>query len=72
MAGDNRNRIMRTKIDGFAKFWAVGAPAILLAISQMAFARETGSIERGDFRFTYGENGISALANPNDPFGATM
>lgn len=63
---------MRTKIDGFAKFWAVGAPAILLAISQMAFARETGSIERGDFRFTYGENGISALANPNDPFGATM
>jgi hypothetical protein len=31
-----------------------------------------GTINRGDFRFTYNERGISALANPRDPFGATL
>jgi hypothetical protein len=29
-------------------------------------------IEKGDFRFAYDERGISALANPHDPFGATL
>jgi hypothetical protein len=31
-----------------------------------------GTIERGDFRFSFDERGISALANPHDPFGATL
>ncbi len=30
------------------------------------------TIEKGDFRFSYDERGISALANPHDPFGATL
>lgn len=29
-------------------------------------------ISKGDFRFAYDERGISELANPNDPFGATL
>jgi Family of unknown function (DUF5695) len=32
----------------------------------------TGVIERGDFRFAYDERGISLVANPHDPFGATV
>jgi len=31
-----------------------------------------GTIEKGDFRFSYDDRGISALANPRDPFGATL
>jgi len=31
-----------------------------------------GVITRGDFRFAYDERGVSLLANPNDPFGATL
>lgn len=31
-----------------------------------------GTIEKGDFRFSYDERGVSALANPHDPFGATL
>ena len=31
-----------------------------------------GVIERGDFRFAYDERGISLVANPHDPFGATL
>lgn len=30
------------------------------------------TIERGSFRFAYDARGISLLANPNDPFGATL
>jgi hypothetical protein len=29
-------------------------------------------IEKGDFRFTCDERGVSALANPHDPFGASL
>jgi hypothetical protein len=32
----------------------------------------SGTIEKGAFRFTYDERGISGLANPQDPFGATL
>ena len=32
----------------------------------------TAVIEKGDFRFSCDERGISALANPHDPFGATL
>jgi hypothetical protein len=31
-----------------------------------------GIIEKGDFRFHYDQRGISGLANPHDPFGATL
>src|SRR6185436_5536094 len=31
-----------------------------------------GIITKGDFRFAYDERGVSGLANPNDPFGATI
>jgi hypothetical protein len=52
--------------------------AFVLALGAVTFpglarAQATpGTIERGNFRFNYDANGISALANPNDPFGATM
>ncbi len=29
-------------------------------------------IDKGDFRFAYDARGVSALANPHDPFGATL
>jgi hypothetical protein len=31
-----------------------------------------GTITKGDFRFAYDDRGISSLANPEDPFGATV
>jgi hypothetical protein len=31
-----------------------------------------GVVERGDFRFAYDDRGISLVANPHDPFGATL
>jgi hypothetical protein len=31
-----------------------------------------GVVERGDFRFAYDVRGISLVANPHDPFGATV
>jgi hypothetical protein len=31
-----------------------------------------GTIERGNFRFVYDERGVSGLANPHDPFRATL
>jgi hypothetical protein len=36
-------------------------------------AEETGgTIEKGDFRFSYDGGGITGLANPHDPFGAQI
>lgn len=37
-----------------------------------AAAQSPATIERGDFRFAYDARGISQLANPHDPFGATL
>ena len=31
-----------------------------------------GTIQNGDFAFTYGERGVSGLTNPHDPFGASI
>ena len=39
---------------------------------QAAPAATSGVIARDDFRFAYDQRGISSLANPNDPFGATL
>jgi hypothetical protein len=33
---------------------------------------QAGTVTSGDFRFAYDERGISLLANPHDPFGATL
>lgn len=45
-----------------------------LPFAQQSAAPKTpaGVIEKGDFRFSYDERGISGLANPRDPFGATL
>ena len=58
----------------------VGAAAVLLALAcaprpagtQTVPGPPPAAIEKGDFRFSYDERGISALANPHDPFGATL
>ena len=47
--------------------------AVLLGMPQAAGTQGVaGTIEKGDFRFAYDERGISGLANPHDPFGATL
>src|SRR6516162_7388228 len=37
-----------------------------------AAENSSGQIEKGDFRFTYDERGITGLADPHDPFGAQI
>ena len=47
--------------------------AALLGMPQAAGTQAAaGTIEKGDFRFTYDDRGVSGLANPHDPFGATL
>jgi hypothetical protein len=48
------------------------APVPYPAGTQTAAAAAPAAIEKGDFRFSYDERGISGLANPHDPFGATL
>jgi hypothetical protein len=48
------------------------APVPYPAGTQTAAIPSSGTIEKGDFRFSYDERGISGLANPHDPFGATL
>jgi hypothetical protein len=48
------------------------APVPARAGRQAVPGTSTATIEKGDFRFSYDERGISALANPHDPFGATL
>jgi hypothetical protein len=43
-----------------------------LAGTQAASGSSPATIEKGNFRFSYDERGISALADPHDPFGATL
>jgi hypothetical protein len=35
-------------------------------------AEKSGIIEKGNFRLSYDERGITGLANPHDPFDAEM
>ena len=52
---------------------AAGLGLALLTIPRLGGAATTsGTLEMGNFRFVYDANGISGLANPNDPFGATL
>jgi hypothetical protein len=49
---------------------------LILAVSPLPHRAQNpagpGVVEKGDFRFSYDERGISGLANPHDPFGATL
>src|SRR5262245_11070045 len=52
---------------------SLGPPANLVAVRPQAPTASTaGIINKGAFRFAYDERGVSSLANPNDPFGATL
>jgi hypothetical protein len=66
---------------------AMGTGALLLSIAGAALvgARQgvppagaptavgaAAAVDRGDFRFAYDARGVSALANPHDPYGATI
>jgi hypothetical protein len=57
---------------------ALAVPAAILAVSSGPATSPSGAaersivVERGDFRFACDERGVSALANPNDPFKATL
>ena len=51
--------------------WMSGVLSLLLTAQQPA-APAGGTIEKGNFRFSYNERGISGLANPHDPFGAAL
>lgn len=48
----------------------VGMFCVLLAVAQGS--ETSGTIQKGGFRISYDERGITGLANPTDPFGAEM
>ena len=48
------------------------APVPYPAGTQTAAAAAPATIEKGDFRFSCDDRGVSGLANPHDPFGATL
>ncbi|MCX6567614.1 MAG: DUF5695 domain-containing protein, partial [Candidatus Aminicenantes bacterium] len=57
--------------------WGAVLLAALIAVprpggTQTAPGVSTTTIEKGDFRFACDERGISGLADPHDPFGATL
>jgi len=57
----------------FMMLWLSGAMSFQVAAQQSVVAQTAaGTVEKGNFRFTYDERGISGLANPHDPFGATL
>jgi len=45
---------------------------VLWLTGSQASQASGGAIEKGAFRFVYDERGVSGLANPHDPFGATL
>jgi hypothetical protein len=66
-AGMNKRMFVRT-----ATVLLALIPLLTSAGRQAPPGAPTAVIEKGDFRFSYDERGISALANPHDPFGATL
>jgi hypothetical protein len=44
----------------------------LLVLGVGYAAENSGTIEKGNFRLSYDDRGITGLANPHDPFGAEM
>ncbi len=63
--------VKRTILCGAFLFLTL-APIPYTAGTQTAAVATPATIEKGDFRFSCDERGISALANPHDPFGATL
>jgi hypothetical protein len=54
-------------------FAAQIARLICFLVAGVGYAAEkSGTIEKGNFRVSYDERGITGLANPQDPFGAEM
>lgn len=45
---------------------------LLWLATASAAENSSGQIEKGDFRFSYDERGITGLADPHDPFGAQI
>src|SRR5512146_2098496 len=45
---------------------------VLWLTGSQASQTSGGTIEKGNFRFVNDERGVSGLANPHDPFGATL
>lgn len=46
--------------------------ALLIPLAALSAESSGGTIEKGDFRFTYDSRGVTGLANPHDPFGAQI
>jgi hypothetical protein len=79
-SASTRKITMRTRLSILLAGACAGLSAI--AIPQRADPPPSGAVQaqtpspgiinKGDFRFAYDERGISSLANPNDPFGATL
>ncbi len=60
-------------MNGIIMIWISGVLPLLMGVQQPAAAQvASGAMEKGNFRFTYDERGISGLANPHDPFGAVL
>jgi hypothetical protein len=51
---------------------ALACLTLVLSFGVLAVEAVTNQIERGSFRVTYDELGVTGLANPRDPFGAQM
>jgi len=56
-----------------APSFAVGIVLAFAALPQFPTVNAaSGVIEKGSFRFTYDERGVSGVANPEDPYGAQV
>jgi len=51
---------------------ALACLTVILSFGVWAVEAATNQIEKGSFRITYDELGVTGLANPRDPFGAQM
>jgi hypothetical protein len=51
---------------------ALGLACSVAVFLAQGAEKSTGVLEKGDFRLSYDERGITGLANPHDPFGAEM
>ncbi len=60
-------------MDALIRIWLTAVLPLLVVAQQPAAAPpQPGVIEKGSFRFSYDERGLSGLVNPHDPFGATL
>ncbi|HYH01404.1 MAG TPA: DUF5695 domain-containing protein [Terriglobales bacterium] len=50
---------------------ALALVCLFVLWNRFAYA-ESGTIQKGSFRFVYSDGGVAAIANPNDPHGAQV